>query len=106
MGGRQTFEDIALDRHHPPGTAAKTIDDARPGSICPAEDQGSNKAGGVLALAALSVEGDTDIGLVTATAGVAGTVWTVCGPVTGGVLLARKLRDDYPDRRVGPRLCP
>ena len=43
MGGRQTFEDITLDRHHPLGTAAMTIADARPGSICSADGQGSNK---------------------------------------------------------------
>ena len=48
MGARQTFEGITLDRHHPLGTAAKTIADARPGSICSAEGQCSNKdpAGG------------------------------------------------------------
>ena len=128
MGGRQTFEDITLDRHHPLGTAAKTIADARPGSICSADGQGSNKdpAGATTTQTGTSCKVRSSVGdyrrgacvgrvvcrgwhghwLGNLTAGVAGTVWTVCGPVVGGVLLAREQRDGYPDRRVDPRLYP
>ena len=113
MGGRQTFEDITLNRHHPLGTAAVSTPAQSPAQSAPRRTgpvaryvRPWGTTGGVLALVASSVEGGTDIGLVPASPAVTVTVWTVCEPVMGCLLLAGEQRDDSLDRRIGPRLYP
>ncbi len=64
MGGRQTPKDVSLNRHHPLGTAAMAIADAKPGSICSAEGQCSDndQAGATTTRTGMSREVRSSVG--------------------------------------------